>query len=367
MLIYTSIIDIHRFTNYLNIEEVIKMILQKNDSIATPLDRDYYNTLYKSLLLGAEVGQATICSNIYLSPPKVIEHPFTSSLVENLGYNSLQHALFSPIKPLNLSNSVDNPIYLGILQNVKSTSSVITQSIINEYLYIKNQETSSNLKYPLIYVAGMTVFFIFGAIENSIEDSLYKWNFITTSTALMLSSLGSQNTGISESGAVNLSQKDTCYKTLGFIASFSLIQSMQLDNLFDHSKEDLLKASMIIGISYLIGYNDISLSISSFTVDMATDPLIKYFELDQSDLLGFNKIDLLSLASLVVPAIIANPLKDPSIAMKIPYLSIAKAAAVIGVTFIINEADAIKDYTCSFLFSHEVCEYIGVTDHYNDL
>ncbi len=342
-----------------------------NNNCAVVINKNYTEIFKKNLVLGFQIGEAVICSEIFTDSPPIQDKPFWNRLDEIGSYNYLQDTFFNHIKPFNTTNTVDNFVFQGLVQGAKWFPNFLAQNHIKEWMHNNGYKPAPFIKNLMIITPGMITFFIIGATEAKIVDEAYKWSFVTTilagSSIIFYSNKETSKAADSEVIKLNLAYAG--YAGLGLIGSFAVNEICHLiwlneGKLFDLDKADILKLSIIGGAIFLSGGSATVLVTSATAVAFLIDPLVEHAGLNQGDFFGYNKISILSLSILSASA--AGGLSSDKASLaggKIAAFALAKASAVVAVEAAWDHAEYAKDYVCSFTVTEGLCEYLGLVEH----
>ncbi len=346
------------------------MSMNSTDNSCIVINKNYTELFKKNLVLGFQIGEAVVCSEVFSKSDPIHEQPFWNRLGEIGSYNYLQDTFFSHIKPWNSSNIVDNFIYQGLLQGAKWFPNFLVQNHIKELIHISGYTPVPFIKNLIIITPGMITFFTIGANEAKIVDETYKWSFVVTvlagSAAVFFKNKETSKAADSEVIKLNLAYAG--WAGLGLIGSFAgneIYHRIGLDEgrLFDLDKVDILKLSIIGGTIFLSGGGAVILVASVTSAAFLIDPLVEYAGLNQGDFFGYNKVDILSLSILAVSAAgNLNPDKASLAGGKIAAFALAKPIAVVAVEMAWDNAESTKDYICSFALIESGCKYLGLVE-----
>lgn len=324
----------------------------------------HYISIYKkNLLLGYNVGAATIGSTI-INPPEVYKSPLLNRFMGLGAYNALQDQLFARINVDN-KGDVDNFMCLGLIQTAKYLANVIVQNAIKDNFYSKksNNIYETNSKNFLITSTGMLVFFTIGSITDKITDDLNKMNlaFGILAPAFMGYMITSPNLSYKTTeDSIYFSFNGAGLVSLGLMFSFIIPnimheigidkgKALELDTPF------LLKASIITFATIASSFNPIAISLSISAAEIFIESM------KETEILGFSLVNtLLVTESAIAQTIISGNIL--SSLTKIAAFSFAKANAVTGVEWLNNN----KEDICSYLEINKVCEYLGIITHQAD-
>ncbi len=329
--------------------------------MSSNITKNYLNSYLGNLVLGAQVGSAT-----YIGPsstPKLQDSPLENRFWDLSYFNVIQDQLFSRI-------NVDykNLVYLGTLQTAKYLPNLLIQNYMKEKLFSNKHDITTKISNTfLITSAGMTVFFTIGAIENKITDFYYKMSYVST---ILTGSLGyyayaQMETKTTPMGAINLSPSGAALVTIGLTGSFivpSIMHSLGIDKggIFELNNIELLKLSIIGSSAVLSGGNTVAIvSSAGLSSILLSDKMLEYVNFNQTDILGFDLVNLLSLSIITASSLAKEKYDDAAVALaKIAAFSFAKANAVVGIEIVFDY----KETICSYHLIDSACNLLGIVN-----
>lgn len=321
--------------------------------------KNYIEMYQKNLLLGAQIGEAVSIVSPLSSPFPLQTQPLYNRIIDVGAYNLVQDQFYSPI---NVTSN--NIIYLGMLQAAKYLPNLFVQNYMKEMLPTNDKDKIAikAAKSFVITATGMTIFFSIGATESIITDLTYKTNFVYSIT---LGSLGYHayswmDSGLTKSGAVNLSPMSAVTATIGLVGSFLAPYALHELGIDKINPVKLLEGSAMISAVILSGGDVFIAAPSVVIIDMVFDSeTVKNLEIVKIEVLGFNLANMISLSAVTGTKLITSSYDDAVISIsKIAAFSFAKANAVTGVEIVSDY----KEDLCSYPVIESACKLLGITE-----
>lgn len=279
---------------------------------------NYLDLTIKNLILGANTGSGVIVSCALTKFIPLSDSPILNRIFEVGSYNIIQDDYYAPIPLSNLNSKIDNSLYRGGFQSVKWLPNLHIQNEAKEYFH------QHPLKAFLIPSSGMIPFFTIGALEAIVLTSpqaKLTFTIVSSLTLLSVPFIYPTETTKTSYGGVTLSFQDTFLAQTGLVVSFFAM--------------DLAHYSGIAGkLSKKINLPALT------AITILTNEAHKLY-INETKTLNESFNNILNEG------------------MKIAAFSIAKATAVVGVTFAYNNpitATIIGTYEAYHIYNEVVYE-----------